>query len=42
MKMWMWTIQDDELLNGASYSHYGLPYLYKIRDKHFPEMEVEY
>lgn len=42
MKMWMWVICDDGLLNGASYSHYGLPYLYKIRDKYFPDMEVEY
>lgn len=40
MKMWLWVIQDDELLGDAWYDAYGLGYLYAIRDKHFPALEV--
>ena len=41
MKMWMWVIQDDELLDMAWYANYGLAYLYQIRDKHFPDLRPE-
>jgi len=41
MIMWMWVIQDDELVHDSYYSNYGLPYLYRIRDKYFPGMRVQ-
>ena len=40
MCMWVWVIQDDDLLNDAYYSNYGLPFLYRVRDKYFPDMRV--
>ena len=40
MLMWLWVMQDQELLDECHYTNYGLPYLYRIRDKHFPDMEV--
>jgi len=42
MRMWMWAIQDDELTKGDPYyDDYGLAYLYKIRDRYFPEMRPQ-
>jgi len=42
MRMWMWVIQDNDLADGDSgYSDYGLAYLYRIRDKHFPDMRPQ-
>jgi len=42
MRMWMWIIRDDELAKGEpDYSDYGLAYLYRIRDRYFPEMRPQ-
>ena len=42
MTMWLWVIQDQDLLDECYYTNYGLPDLYRIRDKHFPDLEVHY
>ena len=42
MRMWMWVIQDEKLAEGElDYRDYGLAFLYRIRDRYFPEMRPQ-
>lgn len=42
MRMWMWIVQDEELVKGdPNYNDYGLAYLYRVRDKYFPEIRPQ-
>ena len=39
MCMYLWLLEDDEMLDRMDYHSYGVSDLYTIRDKYFPEME---